>query len=212
MVLGLLEPEAENRAAVSRILGRKLAVLGPGEVSGDGQAQARASTLPGACFFGAVEAIEDARQVLRGDTGPRVLHAYLRPAVQEAPRDGYGSPFGGVAHGVIEERGQDLTGAARVSVNGELLRHLNLETDALLGRSRKEAPGRLGRYGRQIEGFGLHVEPAGVESGQDQEVGEQRVHPVDLGELVFDDLPVLRVGRVTPYHVRVDPDECQRGF
>src|SRR5829696_8907235 len=144
MVLGLLEPKAKNRAAVSRILGRKLAVLGPGEVSGDGQAQSRASTLPGACLFGAVEAIEDARQVLRGDTGPRILQAHLGPAVEEAPRDGYGSPFGGVAHGVIEERGQDLTGATCVSVDEELLWHLNLEADALLGRSRKEAPGRLG--------------------------------------------------------------------
>ena len=38
----------------------------------------------------------------------------------------------------------------------------------------------------------------------------QRIHPVNLGELVVDDFPVLRVGRVALHHVRVDPDERQR--
>ena len=47
---------------------------------------------------------------------------------------------------------------------------------------------------------------------QDEQVGEQRVHPVDLGELVLNDLQVFRVGRVALHHLRVDPEERQRGF
>ena len=92
------------------------------------------------------------------------------------------------------------------------VRDLHLKPHALGRCPSQETAGRLRRYDRDVEGLLLHLEPAGVQPGQDEQVGEQRVHPVDLGELVLDYLPVLRVRRVALHHLRVDFDERERGL
>jgi hypothetical protein len=66
------QPQAEYRPRAGFVLadalGRKVATLGAGEVVGDGESQTSAPAFAGAGLLGPVEAVEDARQVLRGNT------------------------------------------------------------------------------------------------------------------------------------------------
>src|SRR5918993_2486490 len=73
--------EAENRAAILCVLGFEVPVLGPGEVTGDGEPQTcpPAGAAPGG--VDPVEAFENVREVLRRDAAPRILDYRLDEAV-----------------------------------------------------------------------------------------------------------------------------------
>ena len=79
------QSEREVRPTFPGVVSEEFAVLSAGEIASDRQAQARTSALSGAGFLGAVEAVEDVWQVFRGDPGPGVRNARLRPITEEAP-------------------------------------------------------------------------------------------------------------------------------
>ena len=65
------EPDSRSYA---RILQADFAVMCENKRSGDGQAQASATSSPGAGAVGAIEAIEDVRLLCRRDAGARIPH------------------------------------------------------------------------------------------------------------------------------------------
>src|SRR3712207_5972454 len=132
------------------------------------------------------------------ETETWALPSSARPETVTVP------PVRRVAHRVVQEGGEYLTRARRVAANGELSRERDLEPDALGGRPLEETLGGLTRDDGEVEGLLLDLQPAGVEAREQQEVGEQRVHAVYLGELVFHDLPVVRGGGVAPDLLGVD--------
>jgi hypothetical protein len=95
--------------------------------------------------------------------GACILDARLRPVVVELTcANGYVSPFGRVTYGVVQESGKDLAGAPRISAYRQPVRDLHLEPHAFGRCPSQETAGRLRRYDREVEGFLLHLEPAGV--------------------------------------------------
>jgi hypothetical protein len=90
-----------------------------------------------------------------------------------------------VTHRVVQEGGEYPTRARRVAADGELSRERDLELEMLGRRPLEEPLCGLARDDGEVEGLLLDLQPAGVEASEQQEVGEQRVHAVYLGELVF---------------------------
>src|SRR5215217_6004584 len=112
---GELKREAGSTAG--RVASQKVAALSTSEVAGDGQAQARTPTSAGPRLLGSVEAVEEVWQVPWGDSGSAICHARLRPVVEQPPGHRYATPFRRVAHGVVQECGQDLGRLLRIAVH-----------------------------------------------------------------------------------------------
>src|SRR5437773_1128152 len=94
-----------------------------GNPLGDGESQPRAGTLTGtrARRIGAPEAIEDVRQVSRGDADSGIGHAEGDPAVREAQLHAHGPARGSVLHGVGEEVQDQLADAGGVDRDDDRL-------------------------------------------------------------------------------------------
>src|ERR687898_1790275 len=107
--------QREAGSPVRRVAGRELTALGAGKITGDGEAQARAPALPRPGGLGAVEAVEDARQVLGGDAGATIRYGHLDPSVANAPLYGDEAIREREPEGVVEQDGQDLAGPSLVA-------------------------------------------------------------------------------------------------
>src|SRR5215218_717846 len=107
--------QREAGPTVRRVAGRELTALGAGKITGDGEAQARAPALPGASRLGSIEAVEDARQLLGRDAGPRIRYGRLGTSVAGTPSHGDEPSRGREPEGVVEEGSQDLAGSLRVA-------------------------------------------------------------------------------------------------
>src|SRR5579872_254746 len=100
------------------------ATMGAHDVLGDGEAKAGASGFAGAGFIDAVEALEEARQVLRGNAGSEVTHIKLdalRTAGGGGPHS-TGAKFdtragASVLHSVVDQVGKDLVDGFAVGQN-----------------------------------------------------------------------------------------------
>src|SRR5918994_5913925 len=119
--------QREAGPTVRRVAGRELTALGAGKIAGDGEAQARAPALSRPGGLGAVEAVEDARQLLGRDARPRVRYGRLDPSVAGAPLHGDVSSRGREPKGVVEEGGQDLAGSLLVAPGWNLTGVANLQ-------------------------------------------------------------------------------------
>jgi hypothetical protein len=85
------------------------------EVLHDGEPEAGAAGLARAARVRAVEALEDAREVLRADPAPRISDAEPDAARARIPAREHGdAPGDGVPHGVVDEVAQDLADCRRV--------------------------------------------------------------------------------------------------
>src|SRR5215217_2291156 len=155
------EPECEAGSAAgfvrSRVGGREVAALGAGEVAGDGEAEARpcAGFAAGTGGLGAVEAVEDARQVFLGYAGAGIGHGREGLSVSGVAFDGDEASRGGETEGVVEEGGQNLLRPPGIAAGRDLLGWIeaNLERLAFGGGPGVEALCGLGDDARQVEGL-----------------------------------------------------------
>src|SRR5579872_2266363 len=81
---GERQADAEGRAAADAALDVDLAAMGLGDVLDDGEAEAGPPLLAGAPLVDPVEALEDARDRLRGDADAGVAHLEHRLAATAA--------------------------------------------------------------------------------------------------------------------------------
>src|SRR3954471_3956025 len=79
------------------------------------------------------------RPPIPANSWPCVLHAHLHPAVEDLPGDSYDPPFRDVTYGIIQQCGQELLSAVRVTVNWHLVWDAHLKLDPLVGSPREEA-------------------------------------------------------------------------
>src|SRR3712207_3331861 len=94
--------EAKHCPAVLRVRGFEVPILGAGEAQGDGEPDARAPTTGAAAgSFGPVEALEDAGEVLGGDSGTRVPHGRLDQVILFARGYLDATPRGREPQGVV---------------------------------------------------------------------------------------------------------------
>src|ERR671911_2690127 len=107
--------EGEAGPTVRRVAGRELTALGAGKIAGDGEAQARAPALSRPGGLGAVEAVEDARQLLGRNARPRIRYGRLGTSVAGTPLHDDQPSRGREPDGVVEEGSQDLAGSHRVA-------------------------------------------------------------------------------------------------
>ncbi len=160
------EGEGEHRSGdiAGVVPSREVTALGAGEVAGNGELETCAAASPRAGLLRAVEALEDAREVFRGDAGARIRDGGLGHAVQRPSRDRYGTALGRVSHGVVKEGGEYLARARRVAAYGEFSWERDLESDLLGRRTLEEPLGGLARDDREVKGLPLDLKPAGVEA------------------------------------------------
>src|SRR5215213_10622523 len=131
------EPECEAGSAAgcvrSRVGGREVAALGAGEVAGDGEAEAHTSAgfAAGAGGLGAVEAVEDARQVFLGYAGAGVGHGREGLSVSGVAFDGNEASRGRETEGVVEKGGQDLLRPPGVAAGRDLAGWIEADLEPL---------------------------------------------------------------------------------
>src|SRR5689334_6180148 len=94
----------------------------------DREAQAAASALAGSIGVDAIEALEDARQRLRGDTRPVVLHLDDGVARIAARIDADRAPIGAVLDGVVDEVLDDLLDAYGITERLHVFSDVDLDT------------------------------------------------------------------------------------
>src|SRR6266576_6699081 len=75
--LGNRQREQKHRAVVQFAFCANGSLMGQHDVLGDGEAEAGAAGFAGACLVHAIEALEQARQVLGGDSRSEVTHVEL---------------------------------------------------------------------------------------------------------------------------------------
>src|SRR5437868_1005332 len=93
--------------------------------------EAETAAARGSGTVGAEEALEQARRVLLGDTGPVVLHLQHDVAALPAQRDHAGRPLACVANDVLEEVVGDSAEHAPAERNEQLLvLDLDLQADS----------------------------------------------------------------------------------
>jgi hypothetical protein len=97
----------------------------------------------------------------------------------------------------------------------QLVGDTHVEPDALGGCFHFEAFGFLPEDGCQIERLAGHLEFASVEAGDEEQVGEDRAHPLGLAQRVLHRFPV-RLGKVAAKErhlsVRLDEGYGRFGF
>src|SRR5918994_2366478 len=119
--------QREAGPTVRRVAGREFATLGAGKIASDGEAQARASALSRPGGLSAVEAVEDARQLLGRDARPCVRYGRLDPPFSGTPLHGDEPSRGREPEGVVEEGSQDLAGSPLVAPGRNLTGLANLQ-------------------------------------------------------------------------------------
>src|SRR5579864_4812057 len=103
MRLGSGQSEQEGAAVVEVAFGADGAGVGAHDVFGDGQAEAGAAGFAGAGFIDAVEAFEEAGQMLGGDSSAEIAHVEF-----DAAFGGAGSEFDpasgtSVFHSIVDQ-------------------------------------------------------------------------------------------------------------
>jgi hypothetical protein len=186
--------------------------LESGEVVGDGQPEARSATGALSGGVGSVEAFEDVGEMLRRNATTSIRNGRLDPTIVRTADDGNSSSGRSKTHGIVEKGRQNLTGPPRITKGWEFAGYFNVEQYLFLCGPQNEAIGCLGEDLRKIEGLVREVELAGIEAGQDEQIRDQRVHSVDLGELVLDHLAVSRGRRLPRNHLRIDLNKCDWRF
>jgi hypothetical protein len=193
--------QPHHRAAARGRLRHDRAAVAGGDLAHHGQAQARAGGRAGR--VGAVEAVEDERQVRLRDARPVIPHGDLaagHPHLHRAPRR---PELDRVVEQVLQRDAQPL-GAAVDDAPGQLDGEVRL---------RPVPPGRLER----VRGDRVQVdrEPVGGRRLAPGQVGHARHQAAQLSHLVGDPGEhLLAVGRgqarVLRQHVRVDPQAGER--
>ncbi len=84
------------------------AAVGQHDVLGDGEAEAGASGFAGAGFVDAIEAFEQAREVLGGDAGAEILDEEFYGVGNGAGAEDDSSAGGAVLQGIVDQVGEDL--------------------------------------------------------------------------------------------------------
>ena len=166
----------------------------------EAQAEAAGAAVARARLVGAVEPLEDVRQVLRGDRGSLVVHrqtAALAPLL-EGHLDG--GAHGGVLHGIVDKDADHAAQPVRVAL------HVHALGDGILhGRPALE------RDGVELEGGGAH-DFREVDVGALQDVrgaGDALVGARELQKVVYERLHVAGLlGRA----VHPAPGVCGEGL
>src|SRR5918995_2190115 len=101
---GQRQREAGSTAgfARTRVASRELTALGAGKIASDGETQARAPALSRPSGLSAVEAVEDARQLLGRNARSRVRYGRLGTSFSGTPLHGDEPSRGREPEGVVE--------------------------------------------------------------------------------------------------------------
>src|SRR5262249_3862560 len=106
--LGLRQMDGEDRTTPDLALHRNATFHRLREMLDDGEAETGAAHVARAAAVDAVEALEEARQMLLGDARTRVPHQNTKLSVVRAHRRNLYAGAGRVLDGVVHQVGQDL--------------------------------------------------------------------------------------------------------
>src|ERR671911_176659 len=94
--------QREAGSTVRRVASRELTALGAGKIASDGETQARAPAFSRPSGLSAVEAVEDARQLLGRNARSRVRYGRLGTSFSGTPLHGDEPSRGREPEGVVE--------------------------------------------------------------------------------------------------------------
>ena len=94
------------------------AAVGEHDVLGDGEAEAGASGFAGAGFVDAIEAFEQAREMLGGDAGAEILDEEFDGVGNGAGAENDASAGWAVFHGIVDQVGKNLVDGFAVGEDG----------------------------------------------------------------------------------------------
>jgi hypothetical protein len=168
--------------------------MGGDEGLDDGESESGAAAIPGAGGFDAIEAVEDAGQLIGGDAGALVGDFGDGVGVVEEGADFEGFVFGGVAEGVVDEVEEDAFEGEAIAEDGEGLGGVDGEGDVEFAGAGFEAIGGIAAEGAEVEGFAEFHLGSGVEAGEGEEVFGESDEAFDFLAAGFDGLAVFEIG------------------
>ena len=152
------------------------------EGASDGEAEATAAATRSAGGVGAVEAVEDQRQVLGADAGSVVGHLDDDVGARSADGDHHLAALRGVVQRVVQQVPQDLREPDRVRVDDDGDRvGARGERDACRCEGGGEGDARRRDHAGDIDGRPVQGERVLLDQGQIPEVLRKPLQPPDLG-------------------------------
>src|ERR1039458_259308 len=209
--------EVEGCAGAEFAFGPDAAAVGQDDVLDDGQAEAGAAGLAGACFVDAVEALEDAIEVLGGDAGAEVLDGEFdfggniglkQPRADANPAAGFA-----VLEGVLNEVAEDLVHGVGIGQDQRIGRAGRFEFDPGVDDDSAQGLDGVLDQGAGPRGLQRELVVRALDAGQGQQILNKAVH---AGGVLEDDAEELAGGfgagiRVLDQRLDVALDGGERG-
>src|SRR5712664_4453849 len=143
----------------------------------DGETDPRAPFLARAAGVHAIEALEDAGQVIGADTGAGVADSHDSVMSYALREDTDATAGWRVPQRVVEQVGEDLTQRLGIAVHGP---RVGFELDVPAGRTLgKRTPGFAGG-GVDRDPARLRLPSAGLDARQVQQIIDQALHPAGI--------------------------------